>query len=124
MNKKIITIITLLIIIIISVPISLFILKNNNNNIKKFYLDDSFYNKGEYIDINNNDLTKYNNKNYILFVYNNFCAFSKPCEEVFQEYMKKYNIDFLSMKFEYFKKTKLYKKIKYAPSVIIIKNNG
>ena len=36
--------------------------------------------------------------------------------------MKKYNIDFLSMKFEYFKKTKLYKKIKYAPSVIIIKN--
>ena len=31
--------------------------------------------------------------------------------------------DFLTIKFEYFKKTKLYKKIKYAPSVIIV-NNG
>lgn len=120
MKKKITIISIITIVIIITITIILF---NTNKKIEKFYLDNSFYNKGEYIEINNNDLDKYKKKSYILFTYNNYCNFSKPCEKVFKEYMNKYKIDFLSIKFEYFKKTKLYKKIKYAPSVIIV-NNG
>ena len=60
------------------------------------------------------------NENYILYTYNNYCAFSIPCEDVFKEFMNKYKIDLLSISFEEFKNTKYYKKIKYAPSIIII----
>ena len=35
--------------------------------------------------------------------------------------MEKYKIDFLSMPFKEFKNTKYYNKVKYAPSIIIIK---
>ncbi len=36
--------------------------------------------------------------------------------------MKKYNIDFIKIPFSEFKKTNYYETIKYAPSIIIIKN--
>ena len=35
--------------------------------------------------------------------------------------MKKYNIDFVSIPFDKFKETKYYENVKYAPSIIIIK---
>ena len=38
--------------------------------------------------------------------------------------MSKYKIDFLSISFKEFKNTKYYKKIKYAPSIIIIKEGN
>lgn len=115
--KKKITIISIITIIII---ITILII-TNNKKVEKFYLDDIFYNKGEYIEIDNKDLSKYENKSYILFTYNNYCTFSKPCEKVFKEYMNKYKIDFLSIKYVDFKKTDLVKRVKYAPSVIIVK---
>ncbi len=87
---------------------------------EKISLDKKYYNTGEFINVNSEEVSKLDSENYILYSYNNYCAFSVPCEDIFKEFMNKYKIDFLSIKFEEFKKTKYYKKIKYAPSVIII----
>ena len=90
------------------------------NKPKKVYLSDKYYNNGEFIDINSTELEELKNDTYVLYIYNNFCAFSVPCENIFKEYMTKYKLDFISMKFEEFRNTKYYNNIKYAPSVIII----
>jgi len=87
--------------------------------IEKFYLNNKYYNEGNFITINNIDNLK--KDTYILYTYNNYCTFKKPCEEVFKEYMEKYKIDFYKMPFDQFKKTTLYTKVRYAPSIIIIK---
>ena len=87
--------------------------------IEKFYLNNKYYNEGKFIAINNIDNLK--KDTYILYTYNNYCTFKKPCEEVFKEYMEKYKIDFYKMPFDQFKKTTLYTKVRYAPSIIIIK---
>ena len=96
--------------------------KETKNNFEKFYLEDKYYNSGNYIDIDSTLFDKIKDESYVLFTYNNFCNMSKPCEEVFEEYMKKYKIDFISMPFEEFRKTKFYDKVKYAPSIIIVQN--
>ena len=93
------------------------------NKIDKIYLSDEFYNKGEFIQVKSNDLDNYKDKNYVLFTYNNFCSLPTPCEEVFSEFMSNNKIDFLSITFEEFKKTDLYNEVKYAPSILVIKNN-
>lgn len=95
-----------------------------NKNTQKFTLDKKYYNTGEFIKVKSDDLLKLDNENYILYAYNNYCAFAIPCENVFKEFMSKYKIDFLSISFKEFKKTKFYKKIKYAPSIIIIKEGN
>ena len=46
-----------------------------------------------------------------------------PCENIFQSFMDNNNISIVSIPFAEFKNTKLSKKIKYAPTVIII-NKG
>ena len=38
--------------------------------------------------------------------------------------MKKYKIDFLSIPFEEFKNTNIYKTVKYAPSVILVEKGN
>ena len=116
MNKKIIYIVIVLVLIIV---VFLFFKFRNT----KIYLDNSFYNEGNFIEVSDDDLNNIKSKNYVLFTYNNFCSFSVPCEEVFEEFMKKYKIDFLKIKFEKFKNTKYYKSVKYGPSVLVIKNN-
>ena len=92
-----------------------------NKNTQKFTLDKKYYNTGEFIKVKSDDLSKLDNENYILYTYNNYCAFSIPCEDVFKEFMNKYKIDFLSISFDEFKNTGFYKKVKYAPSIIIVK---
>lgn len=91
----------------------------SKKQIEKFYLNNKYYNEGKFITIKNIDELK--DDTYVLYTYNNYCTFNKPCEEVFKEYMEKYKIDFYAMPFEQFKKTTLYKKVKYAPSIILIK---
>lgn len=91
--------------------------------IDKVTLDNKYYNNGEFINVNSEELSSLEDDSFILYTYNNYCAFAKPCEDVFKEFMTKYKIDFLSIKFEDFKNTKYYNKIKYAPSIIII-NKG
>ena len=115
MKKKTIIIVSVILIIIL---ISLILLKNNNK--EKFYLDDKYYNNSSPIEIDNNDMPE--SGNYILFTYNNYCTLPIPCEYIFDSFMSKYNISFISIPFEEFKKTSYYKKVKYAPTVIIIKN--
>ena len=90
---------------------------------EKFYLSDEFYNEGNFIKVQSEELSNYNDKNYVIFTYNNYCSLAIPCDEIFQEFMSKNKIDFLSIPFAEFKETDLYKTVKYAPSVIIVKNN-
>lgn len=87
--------------------------------IEKFHLNNKYYNEGKFITIKNLDDLK--NDSYILYTYNNFCTFNVPCEDIFKSYMEKYKIDFYEIPFDDFKKTSLYKEVKYAPSIILIK---
>ena len=88
--------------------------------IEKFYLNNKYYNEGNYITIKN--LDNLEKDSYVLYTYNNYCTFKKPCEQVFKEYMGKYKIDFYSMPIDYFKKTSFYREVRYAPSIILVKN--
>ena len=85
-----------------------------------FYLNDKYYNNGDYVNVTSNDID-YNNS-YLLYTYNNFCALPVHCEDIFKEVMEKYKIDILSIPFNDFKNTNYYKTVKYAPSIIIVKN--
>ena len=96
---------------------------NQDDDIERLYLSDKYYNDGVYIGVDSNDILNLKNDTYVLFTYNNYCSFSVPCDQVFEKFMKKYDIDFLSIPFEDFKKTKFYETIKYGPSIIIIKND-
>lgn len=89
---------------------------------QKFFLDKQYYNQGNYIEITSDEFENLDSKNYILFTYNNYCAFSVPCDEIFKEFMENFGIDFLSMSYEEFKETKLHDTVEFAPSVIIVKN--
>lgn len=111
--KKVIIPILLLFVIVIAL-----IIYNNNS---KIHLSEKYYNEGNYIDTKSTDLNSLNKENYLLFTYNSYCTFKIPCDKIFKETMDKYKIDVLSMPIEEFKKTKFYKKVKYAPSIIVIK---
>lgn len=89
---------------------------------QKFFLDEQYYNQGTFIEITSKDFESLDSQNYVLFTYNNYCAFSVPCDEIFKEFMEKFDIDFLSMPYEEFKETELHKIVEFAPSVIIVKN--
>lgn len=93
----------------------------NKNNDSKIYLEDKYYNENEYIKVKSNQISK--KENFVLFTYNNYCSLQVPCEDVFEEFMKKYDIAFLSIPFEEFQDTYLYKTVKYGPSVIVV-NKG
>lgn len=97
----------------------LFLCGCGKENFEKFYLSDKYYNNGEYISIKSDSISK--NDNFVLFTYNNYCSLSIPCEDIFEEFMEKYKIDFLSIPFDDFKNTYLYKSVKYGPSIIIVK---
>ncbi len=97
--------------------------KKEEFDANKVTLDNTFYNKGEFIDIKSDYLKNQNLKNYVLFIYNSYCTLKIPCEDIFKEYMKKEKIDFLSMNIDEYKKTDFYEEVKYAPSVIIIEDN-
>ena len=90
----------------------------------KFYLEDKYYQNGEYIEINEKEFAKMENTSYVLFIYNSYCQFSVPCQDIFKSVMEKYNISFLAMPYAEFKNTSLHNKVKYAPSVIIVKDGN
>lgn len=96
---------------------------NQNDGKERIYLSDNYYNKGEFIELKSDDLLDKVNDTYILFTYNSYCSLPVPCEDIFKSFAKKYDIDFVSIPFEEFKNTKFYNTVKYAPSIIIIKNN-
>ena len=93
------------------------------NSKEKFYIEDVYYNKSGLQDTTSKEIDKLikNKKSFVLFTYNDFCSFSVPCDSVFEEASNKLNITILQIPYRDFKKTVLNKKIKYGPSVIIIK---
>ena len=106
--------------IIVLITIIIFL----NFNLKsKINLSEQYYQYGTIKDITKEELlTKINNKeNFILFTNNNFCTFKISCEEIFKESVQELNITILKIPFDEFKTTKLHDTIKFAPSVIIIK---
>ena len=114
MNKKV------MIVLLLLIPVIVFVVFRVNDS--KYYLNSEYYKKGEFIKVTSKELSKIDDENYILFTYNNYCTFPKPCEEIFESFMRKYKISFLSIPFDEFKKTKYYKKVKYAPTVIIVRD--
>ena len=114
MNKKIII---LLIILLIFTGCT----KEKNNSNSTFSLDNKYYNKTDYIKVDSSELDELSDNNFLLFTYNNYCTLKIPCENIFSEFMEKYKIGIVSIKFEDFKNTKYYENVKYAPSVLIIK---
>ena len=97
----------------------IFLLVGCSNN-KEFYLTDKYYNKGDFIEVKESDLKS--DETYLLYTFNNFCALPVHCENIFKQVMEKYKIDILSMPFDRFKNTTYHQEIKYAPSIIIIRN--
>ena len=112
----------ILIVLLISLTLTgCIISKKQNDNKIRFYLSDKYYHTGEFVKVDNKSLEKLNKKNFILFTYNPYCNLPISCEKIFEEFMKKYNIDFISIPFSDFKETSYYDNVKYAPSVMIIK---
>ena len=93
------------------------------NKTEKFYLNDEYYNKGDYISLDSSTLESIKDNSMIIYTYNNFCNLPIHCENIFKEVMNKYKIDFISIPFAEFKKTSFYKDVSYAPSIVIV-NNG
>lgn len=116
MNKKeiIISIIVLLIlltiIIITKVP-------------KKYNLDSKYYKGNEFIETTGIELDSLleQDNSMIIFTNNTYCIFEVPCDEVFKEFMKKHNIQIIYIPFDEFKNCNLYDYVKYAPSIILVK---
>lgn len=100
--------------------IAIFLLVGCTNS-KKIYLTDKYYNKGDYISVTKDEIKT--DEAFILYTYNNFCALPVHCENIFKEVMEQYKIDVLSIPFDEFKNTDYHEEVKYAPSVIIIKND-
>lgn len=101
----------------------LIILSGCTNKVEKIYLSDKYYNKGEFIEVTEEDLEKLDDENYVIFTYNHFCNFSIPCDEIFEEVMQRYKIDFLKISIDHYKKTKFFEEVRYAPSILVVKNN-
>ena len=119
MNKKVIIIIMAF---LSALAVVSFLYLNNNKKEEKFYLDDKYYGRKEFIEIDEKEYENIKNESFILYTYNNYCNLPKPCHDVFENYGKEKNIAIVSMPYEYFKKTKLHDDVRFAPSVIIIKN--
>ena len=118
MNKKIIILLVLFFLILCGCS------KKKNEVVEKFYLDSEYYNKGDYIKVNSKDLEDIKNGSFLLFTYNNYCTLKIPCENIFSDFINQYNIAIVSIKFEDFKNTDFYEKVKFAPSVLVIKDGN
>lgn len=85
-------------------------------------LEDKYYNNNTFITSTATEIDSYleNKESFILYTYNNYCTLKIPCESVFESFMANNNISILSIPFSELKNSKLSKKIKYAPTVIIV----
>ncbi len=107
----------------IVIILAIFLLVGCTKKIDKFYLNEKYYNEGNYIKVDANELETIKNGSMIIYTYNNFCNLPIHCETIFKEFMESKKIDFISIPFDEFKKTIFYQKIEFAPSIIIV-NNG
>ncbi len=89
-----------------------------------FLLDDIYYHNGEFIASTASEIEQLlsQKKSFLVFTKNSsYCSFQVPCNQIFEEVMKKYKIDVLKIPFENFKETSLYQTVKYEPTMIVIK---
>ena len=119
--KRILKLFFVFIIIFISVGCKY----NQTGDYDRFYLDDTYYNKGEFISVDKTEYESIEDGSYILFVHTNYCPFTTgiSCEDVFKKFMDKYNIDFLDIMINEFKDTKLHDEVSLYPTIIIV-NKG
>lgn len=119
-NKKNIFIASL---ILVSLTSLVFLIINNDKKIEKFYLEDEYYNSDGLTQVTKENVEKLleDKKSFILFADTNFCTLGVPCKDVFKEASETKNLNILQFSFNELKETKLYDKIKYGPTVIIIK---
>ena len=122
MNKNKIILIVVILLVLIIIGILLFV--NSSKKIEKFYLDDEYYNELGLVTVEKDDLEKLlsEKKNFLLFIYNDVCSFKIPCDTIYDKVAKDNKFEILQMNFREFKDTSLYGKVKYAPSVIVIKD--
>ena len=109
--------------IIILCTIGLFINKNQSN--KKIYLTKKYYDnkKQVFLQVDEQEIKKLKEETFLLYTYNSYCKFPVPCDSIFEQFMKDNNITILSIPYEKNKLTDYVKKVKYAPSVLIINKN-
>lgn len=107
---------------VVLVLLGLIILCGCQKKQEKFYLNENYYNVSGLKEITKDDILE--NDNFILFTYNNYCSLAIPCEDIFKEFSENNNIQILSIPFDEFKNTKYYEKVKYGPSVLIIKDGN
>ena len=95
---------------------------NQDDDKERVYLTEKYYNKGNAIKVDETELSKLTNETFVVFTYNDYCSFTIPCDTIFEEFMDKYNIDFINIPFENFKNTSYYETVKFGPSILIIQN--
>ena len=110
---------------VIVLLIAVLVLLTGCNKEERFHLDEKYYGNYKFIDVDNAKIDKLQKEkaSYMVFTFNPYCQFQKPCDEVFEQFMQDTNISIYNIPFAEFKETELYKHVKYAPSVILI-NKG
>lgn len=116
-------IIFVVVIILILVVLGVLLLTNRSKKVEKFHLEDEYYNELGLVTVEPDDFEKLlsEKKNFLLFIYNDVCSFKIPCDTIYDKVAKDNKFEILQMNFREFKDTSLYGKVKYAPSVIVIK---
>lgn len=119
MNKKFLWVIPVLLLI----SITIFVLKNKPK--LKFYLEDKYYEKSGFVDIDNTKLNKLidSKESFALFIYQPACVTSSDFEQVLYDFSQSNNIKIYKIAFSDIKSTSLSKYIKYYPSFAIF-NKG
>lgn len=106
--------------IIVLILISLLLVGCNG----KIKLDDKYYKRSEFIDIDYldvDDLIK-SKENFVVFIYQPMCTMSSEFEKLLDEYMDIRKISIYKMSFTDMKKTSLKDTVKFYPSFIIFKD--
>ena len=109
--------------ILLLISITIFVLKNKPE--LKFYLEDKYYEKSGFVDIDDTKLNELidSKESFALFVYQPACVTSSNFEKVLNEFLDENPIQIYKIAFSNIKDTSLSKKIKYYPSFAIF-NEG
>lgn len=114
--KKIIFVGGILVLIIITLVL---IFKND-----KFSLENKYYNNGKIIQISSDEYNKLieSKESFIVFVHlPGVCLFNLPFAPLVEEFVNDTNITIYSLNFKDINSTNLEEKIKYSPSIVLIK---
>lgn len=113
----------IVLIILFFLAILIFLLINKNKKVEKFYIEDEYYSSEGLTQVTKDDVEKLleENKSFILFADTNFCTLGVPCRDIFKEASETKELKILQFSFTELKETRLYDKVKYGPTVIIIK---